>query len=529
MRMDATRTPRGYPALAERARRLRRVLQALATATGIVLASLSALGLAVYAQPQEQTSSSGGGPASPTVVVEQVVVSPSEILSAEEIETLIAGYVGREVTVDELYGMVEQFNAAYRRKGYVAAAVLPEQFIGDGVVEVQLVEGRIGDVVVSGNQHTQTKFIVDRLGMSPGDLVALNEMDTRLLAFNDTYDVQLHAELRPGKSFGTTDVVVYVFEPDNNEYSLWVDSGGREEFGLERYGFTWTNRSLLGRRDALTLSLTAGKAAWSGMLTYSVPVSRGGARVTTTYSYNHVDVVGGAFHDVDIAGDSSLTDVSVNVPFRNRRGDRFDVVGGYQQLESGTYFEGHRLTGYTLQTWRVGTSGQLVRQDGANRWAYSYNFVSGRDSVVNESFSKHTLTGSFQRLFRNGTVLTLTVSGQLTDADLLPESEQYKLGGISTVRGFLSGQLAGDEGYLVNVEWTGAWMPWLRWTLYLDHGAAFPYKGNLEPIGPEDYVTAAAVGLHVQMTDYLHGQILWGKPLDREDDGVVYLRVQADF
>lgn len=505
----------------------RRAASTLLCTMGVIL--LLGFGFGAFAQAERGVDPASNAQSTATVVLKEVIVDPSDILSSEDIETLVRGYLDRELTVDELYDLVEAFNAAYQEKGYVAAALLPEQLIDDGVVEVHLVEGRIGNIVVSGNRHTKADFIVKRLGASHGDLVALNVMETGLMAFNDAYDVQLHAELRAGESFGTTDIVVHVLEPDNNAYSLWSDSGGRDEFGLARYGLTWTNRSLFGRRDALTLSLTSGSASRSAALTYSVPLWRGGTRLIATHSYNHIDVVAGEFHDVGIAGDSRATGLTVDIPFRNRRGDRFGVVAGHEQIESSTYFEGHRLTGYTLQTWRVGTSGRFVRQDGANHWGYAYNFTFGHDSVQEGSFSKHTLAGLFQRIFRNDTVLTMTLSGQLTESELLPESEQYKLGGMSTVRGYTSGRLAGDEGYLLNVAWTGMWTPWLRWTLYLDHGGVFPYKGNLEPLGPEDYVTSAAVGFHVQMTEYLHGQFLWGKPLDKDEDAVLSFRLQADF
>lgn len=472
----------------------------------------------------------GGQNGEPTMVVlTEFIVDTSAILAPDELDAVLSNYLHREMTLDELDEMLDDLNDLYRQKGYLATALLPEQFVDDGVVHLRLVEGRIGNIAVAGNRHTRSAFIGSRLGVAAGDLVSLDGIEAGLMTFNDTYDVQLQAELQAGESFGTSDVVVHVIEPDNNEYSLWADSGGREEFGLARYGLTWLNRSLFGIRDALTLSLTSGGASQSAAATYSVPVSRGGTRVAVDHSYNHIDVVEGDFHDVDIAGDSKVTGMTVVIPFVNQRSDRFGVSVAHRQIQSNTYFEGHKLTGYTLATWRLGLSAHVARPGSPKRWSYAYNFVSGEDSIVKIPFAKHTLAGSFQHVLRNATALEVTLSGQVADTELLPEAEQFMLGGMSTVRGYRSGYLTGDEGYLVNVKWEGAMKSGVQWALYVDHGGVFPYKGNEEPLGPEDYVTSGAIGLQGQMWNHLHGQILWGTPLDREGESVFYVRMQLDW
>lgn len=85
-------------------------------------------------------------------------------------------YVGRPVPVEELNGMLAEIDALHQAKGFVARVILPPQTIDDGAVQVQLIEGRINQVVIDGNRYTRDGFIQRRLGLGPGDLVDLNAM-----------------------------------------------------------------------------------------------------------------------------------------------------------------------------------------------------------------------------------------------------------------------------------------------------------------------------------------------------------------
>src|SRR5690606_36690362 len=137
----------------------------------------------------------------------------------------------RPMPVDELYAMVAELDALYEAKGYVGRAVLPPQTIADGVVEVQLIEGRIHQIVVSGNDRTRTEFITKRLGLAPGDFVDLNKMAYGLAVFKTTYVVALLVELQPGAEFGTTHYVVSAQEPMNDRFTFRIDNGGRSLTG----------------------------------------------------------------------------------------------------------------------------------------------------------------------------------------------------------------------------------------------------------------------------------------------------------
>jgi len=134
-------------------------------AIAVLLAAM--LWAAAPAGPAAAQQPPGGG-AAQLLVVQRFVLGPSEILTEEELAAVAGRYIGRPMPVDELYAMVAELDALYEAKGFVGRAVLPPQTIADGVVEVQLIEGRIHQIVVSGNDRTRTEFITKRLGLAPG-------------------------------------------------------------------------------------------------------------------------------------------------------------------------------------------------------------------------------------------------------------------------------------------------------------------------------------------------------------------------
>jgi hemolysin activation/secretion protein len=117
---------------------------------------------------ESQLPRSGTTPASTTkgFLLSRVETTPqSAILSPDEIAAITSKYQSRQVSMKDLNAMLAEFNAAYAARGYITArAVLPPQKVVSGVVRVQLVEARLGKVIVKDNHATKPAYFVDRIG-----------------------------------------------------------------------------------------------------------------------------------------------------------------------------------------------------------------------------------------------------------------------------------------------------------------------------------------------------------------------------
>lgn len=73
-------------------------------------------------------------------------------LSNEELQSITQPYIGRDVTLGDLEALAQAITARYRERGYfLAQAVVPVQTVQGGVVEISVIEGRLGkiDVIVA--------------------------------------------------------------------------------------------------------------------------------------------------------------------------------------------------------------------------------------------------------------------------------------------------------------------------------------------------------------------------------------------
>ena len=70
--------------------------------------------------------------------MQKINFDDSEILTAEELDAIAQDYVGKSVTLQNLYEIVEKVNMLYQEKGFI-----------------RLLEGKTADVTISGNKHTR--------------------------------------------------------------------------------------------------------------------------------------------------------------------------------------------------------------------------------------------------------------------------------------------------------------------------------------------------------------------------------------
>lgn len=129
----------------------------------------------------------------------KIIFDESEILTAEELDGVTADFIGKDVTVNDLYTITERVNKLYADKGYLTCrAFLSEQRIVNGVVKITLVKGRTGNITVTGNKHTRESFIKKSVKLTEGEIANTQELNRRLQMFNRTSDAPLRIVLRAG-------------------------------------------------------------------------------------------------------------------------------------------------------------------------------------------------------------------------------------------------------------------------------------------------------------------------------------------
>jgi hemolysin activation/secretion protein len=326
----------------------------------------------------------------------------------------------------------------------------------------------------------------------------------------------------------TTDYVIKAREPPNSDASVYVDNAGRDEIGLERAGFMYSNLSVAGFRDRLDLGGQYADDTLAGYIAYSLPVNRSGTRISLSYDYSRIEIGSGPLADFDVDGDSWDAGALVIHPSLLRPRLRVDVYGGFDRKRSTTRFADIGSFSTSLATARAGF--ELRAADSGGVWYLHPAWTTGfEDFGGDRSFSRCNL--SVHRLQHLGGRLAalLRLGGQWSDTDLLPASEQFQLGGVATVRGFDEGVLLGDSGYFVSAELQWRWFDGrLTTTLFTDHGGAFSVAS---PDERADHLTSGGVGLLVDLSRWFTARLGFGVPLGHspgiDDEPTLHFLVQS--
>lgn len=87
-------------------------------------------------------------PKGPTLRVRSFTFAGNLLIPSAKLAPLLAGYVGRPLTFEELRNAAAEISLHYRAQGYVATVSVPKQEVKDGVVLLRVLESRFGGVIV---------------------------------------------------------------------------------------------------------------------------------------------------------------------------------------------------------------------------------------------------------------------------------------------------------------------------------------------------------------------------------------------
>ena len=279
------------------------------------------------------------------VYVENIKVSPSEILTQDEIKAILEQYIGTNITFDQLQGIVKDLNKLYLQKGYVTArAYLPEQTIEGGVINIELLEGKFGNTNVTGNRWTRKSYIEKQLDLKKGEVFDIKLLEQRILTFNRYNDtVQLTGDLEKGKDVGTTDVNIRTHERLPFHLTALMDNAGRSTIGKYRAGLMLQDDSLFGFRDKLTLGAYANKNSVTPFADYSFPVNKKDGRIGFNYSSSFSRIAYGPYKMFNIKSRSHNYALYFNQPIIRKPWMEFSSTTSIGYKQATTRFDGFDL------------------------------------------------------------------------------------------------------------------------------------------------------------------------------------------
>ncbi|WP_207678077.1 ShlB/FhaC/HecB family hemolysin secretion/activation protein [Desulfonema magnum] len=489
------------------------------------------------------------------VYVKKFKLEGNAIFSDEDLTPITSPYEGREITAEELQEVKNKLSGYYYVNGYVnSGAIIPDQKVENGIILLNIIEGKLSQTEISENTWLRTGYILSRLDLATKDgklPFNVNVMQDHLkLLKQDPRVKNIHADFAPGLERGEGILNVQVEEARPYHLTLRFNNHNSPSIGPYRGEAELQHLNLTGWGDSLTAqyALTEGLDDYS--VNYTVPLTRRDTTLSFDFDRSESVVVSEAFEELDIKSDTTTYAAALRHPFYKSLSSEFAMGIRFEKRHTETSLLGRGFafpdSGADEETGETDFTMIRFSQEWVNRSLVQVVAAYSSVNMGNVDEGKYeggffTWVGQFQwlrrlRLFNSQLLFSLNM--QLSDSSLI-SAEKFAIGGSSTVRGYRENQMTPDNGLTTYLEWRIPVMqlkiPGLSkgpndGTFQLCPFFDFGKGWNTESNDPDpDNIYSAGIGARWSVNERISAEIYWGESLkdveesgeyDIQDDGV---------
>jgi hemolysin activation/secretion protein len=447
-----------------------------------VTSPASALALALWcavlpAQGQEQAPPA---PEERFPILEYRVLGNS-MLPVKDVERAVYPHLGTSRVLADVEQARQALELAYRNAGYGTVFVdIPEQNVENGIVRLRVTEGRIDRVHVTGARYvSQRKILASMPAVQKDAVLHLPSLQAELTALNgETAERSVTPILKAGRNPGTVDLELRVNDKFPVHASLEVNDRYTADTTRLRANANLTYTNLFQKRHALSLQYQTSPRDMDEVEvlagTYSVPWGGGRNSIILSAIHSDTDVAalgtlgvlgrgnifglksawtlphGGWIHSI-VAG-VDYKDVQEIIMPEPSDDDDEDPAAVNRPIDYLTWSVVHTAI---RRSGRLGFMSSLGAYFGTRRLMNDYEEFRLKRAGLKASAPPNFF------YFRGNLQLDVPlwwgfeigsrVSAQYSPTALI-SNEQFSIGGVDTVRGFLEADQFGDYGAAGTLE-----------------------------------------------------------------------------
>ena len=408
----------------------------------------------------------------PEFYIREYKVTGAHHLQPIEIETAVYPFLGPGRTAQDVEGARAALQKAYTDKNLTSVnVVVPPQSGARGIVYIQVNEFPVGRLRVHGSRYFDINEIKREVpSLAEGKLIDFSQAQKELVGINQLPDRRVTPVIQTGVLPGTMDVDLNVQDTLplhgslelNNRYS--PDTPSLRLNGSLSYTDLWQLGHSIGASFQVSPQDFSKVQVYTAFYTAVIPNLEGiSFTLQGTEQNSNVSTLG----SIDVAGRGKVIGLhaTAKLPTMGDYFQNFTFGFDYKAFNqsvrvgadttatetpttyfpltldySGTWVAKKFLTDLDMQiVLNIRGIGSNPQQFDANRFQADRNFIYFRGSLDHTQYLPYDL-----QLFAK-------LSGQVSDSPLI-NSEQYSVGGLSTVRGYLESAVLGDDAVVFNLE-----------------------------------------------------------------------------
>ena len=414
-------------------------------------------------QPSEITSPEGE-----RFLVKKVEVLGSTVLQ-EQIAALIKPFENRKVTFEELIGLRSTITQLYINNGYVTsgAFLLNNQALNSGSVQIQVVEGELEQINISGLNRLRESYVRSRIAIAAKSPLNRQRLEEALQLLQlDPLISQVNAELTVGSTPGRNILQVRLREAPAFHAGVSIENRQAPSIGSTGGRLFVAHDNLLGFGDRLSAEyeITEGLNLYD--FNYAIPVNARNGLIGLRYGNSDSRIIEDDFRELDIKSETRTFSLSFRQPVSRSPTSEFALGLALDLRRNQTFLLDDIPYSFSEGPEDGESKVTVIRfsQDWVNRGARRVLAARSQFSIGLDTFdatSNNTgidgrffaWLGQFQwvQQLSPRTLFLARVDAQLTPDSLLP-LEQLGIGGVDTVRGYRQNQLVTDNGILGSAE-----------------------------------------------------------------------------
>jgi hemolysin activation/secretion protein len=471
------------------------------------------------------------------ITIKKFTFTGNTVFTEEQLQTVIKDYTNKPISFAELLLARSAITDFYVKNGYqTSGALIPPQTLTQGIVNIQIVEGKLEDIKVKGLKRLNPSYVKGRLGVATEGALNVPKLleGLRLLQL-DPLISSISAELSAGSRAGTSLLTVEVSEASTFSSTINFNNSRSPSVGSNRRGVQLREGNLLGLGDSVTIGYANTDASDAVDFNYTIPFNARNGTISFSYGNTESQVIEKPFDFLDINASSRYYDLTIKQPIEQTPSKEISLGLTLSRRETDTHYL-EKLIGQ-----RVGFPSPGADEEGRTRvtalrffqeWTQrgSQEVIAARSQIsVGLGGFKSTLNdtppdgrffswrGQAQlvRLLAPDTLFLVRTDVQLADRTLLPV-EQYGLGGQDTIRGYRQDNLLTDNGILFSTELrypiarfgTGYL---LQLVPFFDLGHAWNSSNNANP--STNVLASTGLGLQLNLGSRFNARFDWGVPL----------------
>lgn len=396
------------------------------------------------------------------------------VVLPEKVQRNFDEYLGKPLSLSVLDKMVRGAVVAFRSSDMPVVDVLvPEQEINGGVLQLVVIEGRVGKVVVEGAEYTDPEYLKKQVSLKTGQVLRESTLMADLQWMNKNPFRQVDMIYSPGYDYGSTDLILRTHDVRPLSFYVGIENSGNELLGENRLlaGFNWGGPLFFGLENTLSYQYVSDlefdkiqghSAVWMSNLPWRHQLTLLGA-----YVDQGVDTMA-AGEIVDIGGRDYQGSMRYTMPLKGtgRWIHETELGFDFKSSNSNLGFGGFEVYDTTTQVLQASLGYNIIESD---RWGttkmdnellWSPGGLTGENST--EAFRSQRGGAKADYVYGRSAIerntylpknwgLITRAEGQLSSANLLA-SEALGAGGYDTVRGFEERIVLGDQGVVATVE-----------------------------------------------------------------------------